>query len=117
MNQLAQRPESRWEDGIIASRVCAPAAQNPPVSVTFGVGSERKAFVIYFSYLTARFKEIEKLYRTLVTSRTSTNSIALPESAMGDEVPARPFPFAEHLDLVSSPIEGLSFNADDYIER
>ena len=84
MNNLLQLPEPRWEDAVIASRICAPAAQNTPVSVTFDVGS-LKSFFMYFSYLTARFEEIEKFYKTLLTSgfagrHSTASATALPPS-------------------------------------
>jgi hypothetical protein len=32
-------------------------------------------------------------------------------------VPGRKFPFIKHMDLVSSPQEGLQFDLDDFVER
>jgi len=33
-------------------------------------------------------------------------------------VPARSFPFADHLDLLALPtVEGISFDPDDFVER
>lgn len=58
--------------------------------------------------------------REYLNTSYTTAILTLPtEIAIGqlDAVPARTFPFSTHLNLLSSPEEGLFFDPDDFAER
>jgi hypothetical protein len=62
---------------------------------------------------------ISECLRMNYSGNSTTISFSLPGilPLTSDEgVPARNYPFASHIDLLSSPVEGLDFDADDFYE-
>ncbi len=129
---LTTRP--RLPDPLIASVIFAPVVRNhTPSSVTASVGTS-EAFEWMLEQdedaiqqiFRGRQRDVVELKRFVSAlcgqlELTATRGYAPAVStstALLQRVPARNFPFAGHFDLLALPVvEGISFDADDFIEH
>lgn len=130
----------RLSDPTIASVIFAPRPENYALSSTSVTIQVRLGDAIVFEslagqdpVLTRRVLEnlriavpalqalvSEYMKSSLDTSFTTTMTLEPPieDMSTGHEgVPCRKFPFASHLNLIGSPVEGLSFDLDEFSEE
>ncbi len=125
----------RLRDPSIASVIFAPTQQNFTLlsSATEPAAPERIAMECLVHTGESLPREILETYkmatlwahfsqylREHMTTSSTTKTLVLPSEGAQlpiEEVSARTFPFASHIDLLSKPIEGLLFDADDFDEH
>jgi hypothetical protein len=110
---------------VVVTAVSLPNPQNHPATTVTG----QRARVSEFAYLEGlklnalaqKNREIADLLRHYVTGYANSSLVVTSTATMPIDpatmwrVPARTSPFA-HLDLLSSPVEGLYFDPDDIVE-
>lgn len=134
MNSQATRLSGRLTDPAITSVIFAPRLQNynllsvtieeqVPEEIAFEClvfPDELLKGKVFENISRAVWKNISQyLHEYLTTAYTSVTlePVAYLSTSAIEGIPARAFPFASHLDLLSSPTEGLLFDADDFVER
>jgi hypothetical protein len=138
MNDAASSTTGRFGDPTLCSVIFAPRPQNYTLSsvtaegrITEGLGLEALrdpgVFVTrrMFENMRRLGPELRELFarylRDYLETSFTTATLNLPiEVAFpgAGRVPARSFPFVDHLDLLALPTEeGMSFDPDDFVER
>lgn len=129
----------RFSDPSIASVIFAPRPENYTLSSTSVTIQVRLGDAIVFEalagqdpVLTRRVLEnlrragpdlqalVSEYMRGFLETSFTTTTMELPSEDMPAElerVPGRKFPFASHLNLLGSPVEGLSFDLDEFSEE
>lgn len=110
---------------VVVTRLALPNPQNHPASAVTGQRVRVAEFVypegLDLNLLVRKNREIADLLCNYVTgyansSLAITSPVLAPvEPARSWRVPARTTPFA-HLNMLTSPVEGLYFDPDDIIE-
>ena len=111
----------------IASIIFAPAQLNYTLSVVTMRMQLWDAFAQEYSSGLGRFvltttvpgsttKDMSENFQRGTSSITQTISSPMGP-AEGQIVAARQFPFVRHYDFLSSPVEGIFFDPDDFVDR
>ncbi|HME01234.1 MAG TPA: hypothetical protein VKM93_28465 [Terriglobia bacterium] len=126
----------RLVDPLIASVIFAPAASNYALSSVTASADKGEAMAFEWmvaqdddtmeQILRSRWRDLEEVKRFVAAlcgqlefgtaagygSAVTTSPAALPQ------VPSRNFPFMGHFNLLALPVvEGMNFDADDFVER
>jgi hypothetical protein len=126
---------------MIASVIFAPAAQNCTLSLATTPQRFGEALVFgsvldkdEYELVTRRISENIQLASTQdraaatqyladwlgasnVTAAVTLKSWSKPTIEKKTSVPDRSYPFASHLNLLATTVEGMFFDPDDYVER